>query len=436
MDHASKENNMTRSRTVSKTHQDLVTQAHQILPGGSVGNIYNDTILQRGDKSRVWDVNGNEYIDYVLGSGPMLCGHAHPRVTSAVRAQLEQGTTFFATHELAIELAQQIVDIIPCAEQVRFTSTGTEATLYAMRAARAFRGRDKILKFEGGFHGMNDYALMSTFASGKSELPAAEPDSAGLPGCIAGQVLVAPFNDIERATDMVARHHDELAGVIVEPLQRVLQPLPGFLEALRDATQRHDVPLIFDEIVTGFRLAYGGAQEHYGVVPDLCTIGKVVAGGFPLASIAGRRDLMRSFAPEARADGQFLPQIGTLNGNPIAAAAGLATLEILREPGIYNRLDATGKQLMAGLRSVFDDTGIPAQVIGEPTVFDLFLTDQPITSYRDTLSNNKPLVAQFNQQLLKLGIFRPDSKFYVSIMHTAEDVAATIAAFQTAAQAL
>ncbi len=427
---------MTTNRTFSEEHRALVAQAHQLLPGGSVGNVYDDTILHRGANSHVWDVSGNEYIDYLLGSGPLVCGHAHPRVVAAVRKQLEGGTTFFATHELAIALAQQIVDAVPCAEQVRFTSTGTEATLYAMRAARASRRRDKILKFEGGYHGMNDYALMSTLATGTAELPTAEPDSAGLPGCIAGEMLVAPFNDIDKTTALIERHHDELGGVIVEPLQRVVKPAPGFLEALRDVTARFGVPLIFDEIVTGFRLAYGGAQEYYGVEPDLCTLGKVVSGGFPLAVVTGREELMRNFDPQAREEGRFMPQIGTLNGNPIAAAAGLATLEILRKPGTYDQLFATGEQLMSGLRTAFDEAGIPAQVIGEPPVFDVLITEQPVTSYRDSLSNNKPLVARFNQQLLSRGIFRPDTKFYVSITHTAEDVDTTVAAFAAAARAL
>ena len=421
---------------MNNSPDQIRAKAKQFLAGGTFGNPTGDLILAKGEGGRAWDPEGREYIDYLLGSGPMLCGHAHPRVIDAVREQAGQGTTFFATHELAIALAQEIVDAVPCAEQVRFTSTGTEATLFAMRTARAARGRDRILKFEGGFHGMNDYALMSTFASGAVEFPVAEPDSAGLPGCIADQVLVAPFNDIEGVTAIIERHHDELGGVIVEPLQRVVTPAPGFLEALRQVTARFGVPLIFDEVVTGFRLAYGGAQERYGVVPDLCTLGKALAGGFPLAAVAGRAELMRGFDPAARGDGKYMPQYGTLNGNPIAAAAGLTTLEILREPGTYDRLFATGEQLMAGLQSAFDAAGIAVQVVGAPPVFDVFFTDQPITSYRDTLTSDKAMVTQFNRQLLDRGIFRPDSKFYVSIMHSAEDVVQTIDVFAAAAKAL
>ncbi len=427
---------MTARQSYNDEHRALIESAHRLLPGGSVGNVYDDTILRRGAGSRVHDVSDNEYIDYLLGSGPMLCGHAHPQVTEAVRRQIEHGTTFFATHELAIALAEQIVAAVPCAEQVRFTGTGTEATLYAMRVARAARGRDRILKFEGGYHGMNDYALMSTFASGSAELPAAEPDSAGLPGSVADEVLVAPFNDIDATAAIIERHHDELAAVIVEPMQRVIPPLPRFLPSLRALTAKHGILLIFDEIVTGFRLAYDGAQGYYGVVPDLCTIGKVMAGGFPLAAVTGRSDLLACFDPSSRADGRYLPQYGTFNGNPVAAAAALATLDLLRRPGTYDRLFDIGRELMAGLRAAFAEADIPVQVMGEPPVFDIFFTDQTITTYRDTLTNDVAAVRRFNRHLLDRGIFRPDSKFYVSVVHSPTDVEQTIAAFADAARAL
>ncbi len=426
------------TRNFSPAHKTLIEQAHALFPGGSVGNVYDDTILQRGVGSRVWDVSGNEYIDYLLGSGPMVCGHAHHQVVAAVTEQIGKGTTFFATHELAVKLAAAIVDAVPCAEQVRFTSSGTEATLYAMRAARAASGsgRDKILKFEGGFHGMNDYALMSTFASGTAQLPANEPDSAGLPGTLPSTVLIAPFNDVDQTAEIIERHQTELAGVIVEPMQRIVPPEPGFLEALREMTQRYQIALIFDEIVTGFRLAFGGAQEYYGVVPDLCTLGKIVGGGFPLAAVTGRADLMQCFNPAARTTKQFTPQIGTLSGNPVAAAAGLATLDVLREPGTYEKLFATGQQLMTGLGAAFAKAGTPVRICGEPPVFDVLITDQEISSYRDTLSNDKAAVGRFNQQLLSRGIFRPDSKFYVSIVHSQGDVDQTLAVFDAAAAAM
>ena len=241
---------------------------------------------------------------------------------------------------------------------------------------------------------------------------------------------------MDQTAEIIERHQTELAGVIVEPMQRIVPPEPGFLEALREMTQRYQIALIFDEIVTGFRLAFGGAQEYYGVVPDLCTLGKIVGGGFPLAAVTGRADLMQCFNPSARTTKQFTPQIGTLSGNPVAAAAGLATLDVLREPGTYEKLFATGQQLMTGLGAAFAKAGTPVRICGEPPVFDVLITDQDISSYRDTLSNDKAAIGRFNQQLLSRGIFRPDSKFYVSIVHSQGDVDQTLAVFDAAAAAM
>ena len=252
----------------------LIERAHRVMPGGSLGNVNKDVVIVRGEGSRVWDASGNEYVDYLLGSGPMLIGHSHPEVIEAVKEQLDRGTTFFATNDHSIELAEAIVDAVPCAEKVRYSSTGTEATMYAMRAARAYRGKDKILKFEGGFHGMNDYALMSVFASGELEFPRAEPNSAGIPRALVDQVLIAPFNDLDTTRAIIERNHEDLGGIIVEPFQRLIPPQPGFLAGLRELATEFGIPLIFDEVVTGFRFAYGGAQELYGVTPDLCTLGK------------------------------------------------------------------------------------------------------------------------------------------------------------------
>ena len=350
---------LNRKRKRSTTHTQLIKRAEQVFPGGSVGNVYNDTIIKRGAGSKVWDVSGNEYIDYLIGSGPMVCGHSHPKVVEAVRNQLDKGTTFFATHELSISLAEEVIKAVPCAERIRFCSSGTEATLWAMRAARAARGRDKILKFEGGFHGMNDYALMSVFPTGTTEWPLAEPNSGGIPNSIAKDVLVAPFNDVERTVSIIEAHHDELGGVIIEPFQRLLKPIPGFLESLREVTKQYNIPLIFDEVVTGFRLSYGGAQDYYGITPDLSAVGKILGGGFPLAAVVGKQEFMYSFDPKAKKSNGYMPQYGTLNGNPIAVTAGLATLEILNSEGFYERLFQSGRRLMDGLKSAFENTNIP-----------------------------------------------------------------------------
>src|SRR6202041_3355135 len=335
-------------------------------------------VIREGRGGRVWDENGKEYVDFLLGSGPMLVGHAHPEVTAAAQARIAQGTTFFANNRWGIELAEAIVAAVPCAQQVRFVSTGSEADLYAMRAARAFTKRDKILKFEGGYHGMSDYSLMSLAPKRSANFPGAVPDSAGIPRSLRDEMLIAPFNDVAVVESLVREHRDELAGVIVEPFQRIIPPAPGFLQALRRITQENGVPLIFDEVVTGFRLAYGGAQEYYGVEPDLCTLGKVIGGGFPLAAITGRSEIMAHFDRGAVGEDAFLMQIGTLSGNPVAAAAGLATLEILRRPGAYEQIFATGRGLMGILFELVRQAGVAAQVIGEPPLFDVVFAVEPV----------------------------------------------------------
>src|SRR3954462_14327560 len=252
-----------RRSELDTIENNVFETAKRVLPGGTFGNFPGEIIIREGKAGRVWNENGKEYVDYLLGSGPMLVGHAHPEVTEAAQAQIAKGTTFFANNRLGIELAEAIVDAVPCAEQVRFVSSGTEADLYAMRAARAFTRRDKILKFEGGYHGMSDYSLMSLAPRRSGNFPMAVPDSAGIPKSVREDMIIAPFNDTEVVASLVREHKDELAGVIVEPFQRIIPPAPGFLERLRRITAENGVPLIFDEVVTGFRLAYGGAQEYY-----------------------------------------------------------------------------------------------------------------------------------------------------------------------------
>ena len=424
------------ARTRSAHELELVAKAGRYLAGGTLGNLVEDVILARGRGSRVWDVSGHEYIDYLLGSGPMLVGHAHPEVVAAVHEQLELGSTFFANNERAILLAEEISKAMPCAEKIRFCSSGTEATLYAMRVARAFRRRDRILKFEGGFHGMHDYAVMGMSPQTPGDFPTAVADSAGIPQAVASTMLVAPFNDLETTSAIVDRHHDELAGVIVEPFQRVLAPRPGFLAGLRELTARHGIPLIFDEVVTSFRFAYGGAQEFYGVTPDLCALGKAVGGGFPLTAVAGREELMAHFDQSRVGREHFIPQVGTLSGNPIATAAGLATVRILKRPGTYERMHALGRQLKQALQSICDAAGIPARVVGEGVLFEIYFTDEDITDYRSTLKADKARLTRFVALLRERGVFRGASKFYLSIVHDERDVKETIQAFESAIAAL
>ena len=411
---------------------DLVAQARRVLPGGSLGNMPAEVILREGKGGRVWDEAGREYVDFLLGSGPMFIGHAHPEVTAAVQSQVPLGTTLFGNNRHGIALAEAVVDAIPCADQVRFVCTGTEADLYAMRAARAFRRRDKILKFEGGYHGMSDYALMSLAPKKPGNFPRPSPDSAGIPKSVQDEMLVAAFNDIEMTESLIKEHRNDLAGVIVEPFQRLIPPAPGFLEGLRRVTTEHGIPLIFDEVVTGFRFAYGGAQEYYGVTPDLCTLGKIVGGGFALAAIAGRADIMAHFDKLEVPEEDFLFQVGTLSGNPVAAVAGLATLEVLKRPGSYEQVFATGRTLMAALSDLLKNAGIKAQVIGEPPLFDVVFTDHPIRDYRDTLHGDKAMATRFNQLLRARGLMKGESKYYVSLAHTQADIDLTIAAWTDA----
>ncbi|MGH7088679.1 MAG: aspartate aminotransferase family protein, partial [Stellaceae bacterium] len=419
-----------------KAATEIHETAKRVLPGGTFGNFPGEVIIREGKGGRVWDEDGKEYVDYLLGSGPMLVGHAHPEVTAAAQAQIARGTTFFANNRLGIELAEAIVEAVPCAEQVRFVSSGSEADLYAMRAARAFTRRDKILKFEGGFHGMGDYSLMSLAPRRPGNFPRPIPDSAGIPRSLSDEVLIAPFNDLDATASLVRDHRAELAAVIVEPFQRIIPPRPGFLDGLRRVTAESGVVLIFDEVVTGFRLAYGGAQEYYGVVPDLCTLGKVVGGGFPLAAIAGRAEIMAHFDRTRVGEDAFLPQIGTLSGNPVAAAAGLATLAILKRPGTYERLFATGRELMESLKRLLERHGIAAQVTGEPPLFDLVFTAEPVRDYRGVLRGDAERMRRFNALLRQRGILKGESKYYVSLAHDGDDIRRTVAAWDEALAAL
>ena len=323
--------------------QRLLEKAGRYLPGGNTGNLHfnpeQDFLIAGGKGSRVWDVSGNEYVDWLMGSGPMLLGHAHPHVVEAVIKAVEQGSTFFANNDKAVMLAEQLVEAVPCADKVRFTTSGTDACFQAMRIARAFTGKEKVLKFEGGYHGSSDYALMSVTPSTSLEFPQSEANSGGIPKAIADLMLIAPFNDLTTTETIIQAHHEEIAAVIVEPLQRIIAPLPGFLQGLRDITSRYNIPLIFDEVVTSFRLSYGGAQEFYGVTPDLCSVGKIMGGGYPLAAVLGRADIMSVYDRGEVGSDTFVSQVGTLNGNPVACAAGLATLEVLRKDAdAYRRI--------------------------------------------------------------------------------------------------
>lgn len=418
------------------TQAEWIERAKAVLPAGGFGNFDPGIIINRGKGSRVWDEDGNEYVDYLIGSGPMLLGHGNEEVQEAVFEQIPKGMTFFANNTAGIELAEEICRAVPCGEQLRYVSTGGEADMYAMRLARAFTGRDKILKFEGGYHGMSAEAQMSLAPSRLVNFPNPVPDSAGIPESVRNDVWAAPFNDIKFLRSFMSEHGDEIAGVIIEPLQRIIPPVAGFLEAVREECDKYNIILIFDEIVTGFRFSYGGAQELYGVTPDLCTLGKVIGGGFPLAAIVGRADIMAHFDKSKVGAEKWLMQLGTLSGNPVAAIAGMKTMEILRRPGAYDTLRGNGKSIMNMLEKHLSEAGIAHQIVGDPTLFDVVFTDKPVSNYRDVLGADANMSMAFNKTLRAHQVFKSPGKVYPSLALNSVDLAITDTAISNAAKSL
>ncbi|MGB7241273.1 MAG: aminotransferase class III-fold pyridoxal phosphate-dependent enzyme [Sulfitobacter sp.] len=417
------------------TQTDWIDRARAVLPAAGFGNFDSGIVIARGEGSHVWDVNGNEYIDYLIGSGPMLLGHGHEEVMEAVLEQLPKGMTFFANNARGIELAEAIVDAVPCCEQVRFVTSGGEADMYAIRLARAYTGKTKILKFEGGYHGMSAEAQMSLAPARAVNFPTAVPDSAGIPQGVADEMLIAPFNDLEAVASLLAEH-DDIAAIIAEPLQRIIPAAPGFLQGLRELCDTHGVLLIFDEIVTGFRLAYGGAQERYGVTPDICTLGKIIGGGFPLAALGASAEIMAHFDKATVGTEKWLMQLGTLSGNPVAAAAGLKTMEILRRPGQYDRLRTLGQTLMNMQSAALNDAGIAHQICGDPTLFDIYFTAHDVQDYRSAKHTDPQDNVIWNAALRDNGIFKSPGKLYPSLALTQADLDRTEQDFVVAAQAL
>mmetsp|Transcript_29296 Transcript_29296/g.56899 ORF Transcript_29296/g.56899 Transcript_29296/m.56899 type:complete len:425 (-) Transcript_29296:5717-6991(-) len=417
------------------SQSEWIARAQAVLPAGGFGNFDPGILIARGEGSHVWDEDGNEYIDYLIGSGPMLLGHGHPEVLEAVLEQLPKGMTFFANNTKGVELAEAIVEAVPCCEQVRFVTSGGEADMYAMRLARAYTGREKILKFEGGYHGMSAEAQMSLAPARDVNFPQAVPDSAGIPQGVADQMLIAPFNDLAAVASLLDENSD-VAAVIVEPLQRVIPAQPGFLQGLRELCDKHGVLLIFDEIVTGFRLAYGGAQERYGVVPDICTLGKIIGGGFALAALGGRADIMAHFDKDIAGADKWLMQLGTLSGSPVAAAAGLKTMEILRRDGQFERLRALGQRLQDMQSKALSAHGIAHRICGDPTLFDIVFTDGPCIDYRTTKHRDPAQNATYNTALRKAGIFKSPGKLYPSLALSEADMEQTEAAVVHAAAVL
>ncbi|MBX6340917.1 MAG: glutamate-1-semialdehyde 2,1-aminomutase [Thermomicrobiaceae bacterium] len=421
---------MTRS-------EELYEEARRYLPGGvnspvrafrAVGG--TPPFIARGAGATLYDVDGHAYLDYVLSWGPLIAGHAHPRVVARLREVVERGTSFGAPTEVEVALARRVVEQVPSIEMVRFVNSGTEATMSAIRLARAATGRPKLIKFVGCYHGHAD-PLLATAGSGLLTLGI--PSSPGVTPGTAADTISLPFNDLAAVEHAFATWEDEIAAVIVEPVagnMGVIPPAPDFLAGLRRIADRYRALLIFDEVITGFRLAPGGAQERYGVLPDLTCLGKIIGGGLPCAAYGGRRDLMEQVAPLGP-----VYQAGTLSGNPLAMAAGLATLDVLAEPGSYERLDALAGRLADGLRAAAREAGVPATVNRVGSMLTAFFTDGPVTDYDSAVRADTDAYAAFHRAMLRRGVYLAPSQFeatFLSLAHREEDVDRTVAAAREA----
>src|SRR5687767_5395819 len=386
--------------------------------------------IERGKGAHIFDVDGNRYVDYVGSWGPLILGHAHPSITDAVIAATKNGTSFGAPHAAEVELAELICKTVPSVQKVRLVSSGTEATAAAIRLARGATSRDCILKFEGCYHGAADSFLVKA-GSGVETLGL--PDSPGVPAALAALTLTAPFNDLEAAEAVFKKRGPEIAAVIVEPVvgnMGVLVPREGYLKGLQELASRHGALLIFDEVMTGFRVARGGAQALYGVRPDLTTLGKVIGGGLPVGAYGGRRELMAKIAPEGP-----VYQAGTLSGNPLAVAAGIATLRELAKPGAYERLEATSRALTDGVQQAARQAGVPLTLNRVGSMWTAFFTPDPVFDYRSARQADTQRFGRFFHALLDLGVYLPPSQFeaaFVSLAHGDDEVRRTLEAVREA----
>ncbi len=392
-----------------------------VFPGGSNGEFglppSMTRVIERGEGCRLWDTAGHELLDMSMGWGSALVGHARAEIVEAVIGAAPDGGNFAYPSVHAVKLAEELVRLSPACERVRFCASGTEATMYCLRLARAWSGRAVTLRFEGAYHGSHDVGVTSLFPSGETAFPEPEPSSAGIH---AQHTIVAPFNDLETAGRIIAERAGELGAVIVEPLQRCLPPRAGFLEGLREACTRHGVPLVFDEVVTGFRLAYGGAQEKYGVVPDLVAYGKALGGGLPIGAFGGRAEIMELVEERRIGEGGYVWTASTLGGNPISTAAANAALGVFRGDGVYERLYGLGECLREGMRRVLRDAGERATVIGDGPLAQVVFAEHEVMDYRTTIAADRARGRALMLELWRRGVFLNPmgTKLYLSLAHT------------------
>jgi glutamate-1-semialdehyde 2,1-aminomutase len=413
--------------------EEIFSAAQKLMPGGvsspvrafkSVGG--QPIVFDSVKGAYIWDVDGNQYIDYVGTWGPAICGHAHPEVIEALHKALEKGTSFGAPCALENVLAEMVIDAVPSIEMVRFVNSGTEACMAVLRLMRAFTGRDKVIKFEGCYHGHADMFLGKA-GSGVATLGL--PDSPGVPKSVTSNTLTAPYNDLEAVKALFAENPDQISGVILEPVvgnAGFIPPDAGFLEGLRVITQENGALLVFDEVMTGFRIALGGAQQKFGITPDLTTLGKIIGGGLPVGAYGGRRDIMSMVAPAGP-----MYQAGTLSGNPLAMTAGIKTLELLHKPGTYEYLERITKKLADGLLQIAKETGHAACGGNISAMFGLFFTGGPVHNYEDAKKSDLSKFSRFHRGMLERGVYLAPSQFeagFTSLAHTDEDIDRTLAA--------
>lgn len=412
------------------TRMAAMTDAERALaafPAGSNGefNFPPDLamVIARGKDCRVWDTDSNRYLDFSMGWGSVLVGHARQEIADAVAERACRGANFAHVTQDSLALAEEIIRVSPACERLRFCASGTEATMYAVRLARAFTGRSRVVKFEGAYHGANDIGVTSLFPHRLRDFPEPEPTSAGVGHTVREHVLIAPYNDLETTRRIMERHAGELAAVIVEPLHRCLPPVPGFLEGLRQITAERGVLLVFDEVVTGFRLAYGGAQEYYGVTPDLVAYGKALGGGYPIGAFGGRAEIMDLVREDRLGQQKYVWTASTLGGNPVSASAALAALAIFRRPDTYPKLHGLGAHLRRGMSEVLQSTGVAGQIIGDGPLAQVIFTDetQRVTDYRSTRRGDARASRAVMLGLFRRGIFLNPmgTKLYLSLAHDA-----------------